>query len=101
MVIGIRFWGGRPQRPQEGPTGVLDELFPLPLSGYCGSMHGGGGSDGPVGTNTGFFRRERDLLAPLRERPHARGQPQQRARCRNATNFVRHVVSSLLASQPH
>ncbi len=23
-VIGIRFGGGRPQRPQEGPTGGLD-----------------------------------------------------------------------------
>ncbi len=44
-LIALCFCGGRPQRPQEGPTGVLDELFPLPLSRYCGSMHGGGGSD--------------------------------------------------------
>ena len=27
-MIGVRFWGGRPQRPQEGPTGPWISSFP-------------------------------------------------------------------------
>ena len=65
----VFFWGGPPRPPQEPPIRASEYLFSLPLSRDCCWVPGGSGSEGPLGSNTGFFGR--DLPFRVRSREHS------------------------------